>query len=123
MPRAVKGDVRRQTKKKIFKAVKGARGRKKTNWRLAKNLWMRSGKYAYRDRRNRKREFRRLWIARINAAVRAYEMSYSQFMYGLSLANIDLNRKVLSNMAIEDEAGFKTIVEKSKEALKKAVKN
>lgn len=117
MARAVNGAVRRHAKNKIFKAVKGARGRKKSNYVLAKNLFMRSGNYAYRDRRNRKREFRRLWIARINAAVRDYDLSYSKFMHGLSLAGINLNRKVLSNMAIEDEAGFKAIVEKAKEAL------
>jgi large subunit ribosomal protein L20 len=122
MARAVKGDVRRQTKKKIFKAVKGARGRKKSNYRLAKNLFMRSGNYAYRDRRNRKREFRRLWIARINAAVRPYDLSYSKFIHGLGLANIKLNRKVLSNMAIEDEQGFKAIVDTVKEALSNAAK-
>ena len=122
MARAVKGDVRRQTKKKIFKAVKGARGRKKSNYRLAKNLFMRSGNYAYRDRRNRKREFRRLWIARINAAVRPYDLSYSKFIYRLGLANIKLNRKVLSNMAIEDEQGFKAIVDTVKQALGNAVK-
>jgi large subunit ribosomal protein L20 len=119
MARAVKGDVRRQTKKKIFKAVKGSRGRKKSNYRLAKNLFMRSGNNAYRDRRNRKREFRRLWIARINAAVRPYDLSYSKFIHGLDLANIKLNRKVLSNMAIEDETGFKAIVDTVKEALNK----
>ena len=122
MARAVKGDVRRQTKKKLFKAVKGARGRKKSNYRLAKNLFMRSGNYAYRDRKNRKRDFRRLWISRINAAVRNYDLSYSKFIYGLGLANINLNRKVLSNMAIEDEAGFKTIVDKAKEAIEAAAK-
>ncbi|MFW5799951.1 MAG: 50S ribosomal protein L20, partial [Spirochaetota bacterium] len=103
-------------------AVKGARGRKKSNYRLAKNLFMRSGNYAYRDRKNRKRDFRRLWISRINAAVRNYDLSYSKFIYGLGLANINLNRKVLSNMAIEDEAGFKAIVDKAKEAIEAAAK-
>lgn len=122
MARAKKGDVRRQTKKKLFKAVKGTRGRKSSSYRLAKNIFMRSGNYAYRDRRNRKREFRRLWITRINAAVRNYDMSYSQFIYGLSLANVNLNRKVLSNMAIEDEYGFKTIVELAKKALESSNK-
>ena len=118
MARAVKGDVRRQTKKKLFKAVKGYRGRKKASYRLAKNIFMRSGNYAYRDRRNRKRGFRRLWITSINAAVRNYDMSYSQFIHGLDLANINLNRKILSNMAIEDEASFKNVVDSVKEALK-----
>ncbi len=120
MARAIKGDARRQAKKKIFKAVKGARGRKKSNYRLAKNLWMRSGNYAYRDRRNIKRDFRRLWIARINAAVRPYDLSYSKFIHGLDLAQIRINRKVLSNMAIEDEQGFKAIVEEAKKALDNA---
>jgi large subunit ribosomal protein L20 len=122
MARATKGDVRRQTKKKIFKAVKGSRGRKKSSYRLAKNIFMRSGNYAYRDRRNRKREFRRLWITRINAAVRNYDLSYSQFIHGLDLANITINRKVLSNMAIEDEASFKNIVDTVKNAIASASK-
>lgn len=120
MARAVKGSARTKAKRKLFKAVKGARGRKKSNYRLAKNIFMRSGNNAYRDRRKRKRDFRRLWIARINAAVRPYDLSYSKFIHGLNLANIKLNRKVLSNMAIEDEAGFKTIVDSVKEALSKA---
>lgn len=117
MARAVNGSVRNKAKKRIYKAVKGARGRKKHNYRLAKNLFMRSGNYAYRDRRNRKRDFRRLWIARINAAVRNYELSYSKFIHGLNLAKIKINRKILSNMAIDDKSGFKSIVDKAKNAL------
>ena len=117
MPRARKGAARRQAKRKWFKAVKGYRGARRTQWRRVKEAVIRAGWMAYRDRKNRKRDFRRLWIIRINAASRMRGLRYSQLIAGLKAANIDLNRKMLSEIAISDPAGFDAIVAQAKAAL------
>jgi large subunit ribosomal protein L20 len=117
MPRVKRGVTAHARHKKILALAKGYRGRRKNVFRIAKQAVMKAGQYAYRDRRSRKRVFRRLWIARINAASRELGVSYSKFMAGLKKAQIDIDRKVLSDMAIHDPAGFKSIVEKVKAQL------
>ncbi len=117
MPRAVDGTRRKDRRKKVLKLAKGFWGRRKNCLRTAKDAVAKAGKYAYRDRKVRKREFRRLWITRISAAVRAEGISYSRFINGLKKADIELNRKVLSNLAIEDPKAFSNIVAESKKAL------
>jgi len=117
MPRVKRGVTARARHKKILALAKGYRGRRKNVYRIAKQAVMRAGQYAYRDRRNKKRTFRALWIIRINAAVRQHNLSYSVFMNGLKKANIQIDRKVLSDIAIVDPAGFKTIVDKVKQVL------
>lgn len=117
MPRAVDGTRRKDRRKKILKQAKGYWGRRKSNFRAAKDATAKAGNYAYRDRRRKKRDFRRLWISRISAACRANDMNYSRFMNGLSKAGVELNRKALSNMAIEDPAAFKALVDTSRKAL------
>ena len=112
MPRAVNGTVSRRRRKKILKMAKGYRSVRSTAFRKAREAVEHGLSYAYRDRKNRKREFRRLWIARINAAVRAEGMSYSQFIYGLKKADIQLDRKVLSDLAINNQDTFKSLTEK-----------
>ena len=104
--RTVKGAARNQAKKRLFKKVKGFVGGRSRLLRTAKETLIRAGVYAFRDRRNRKREFRKLWIIRINAAVRERGLSYSMFINGLTKADIELDRKILSDMAINDVAGF-----------------
>ena len=98
----------------ILKQAKGYRGSKSKLYRVAMEAVMKSGNYAYIGRRLKKRDFRKLWIARINAACHANDISYSRFMYGLKLAGVELNRKVLSEMAINDAEGFKSLVELAK---------
>lgn len=117
MPRAVDGTKRKDRRKKILDQTKGYRGRRSTNFRTAKDAMHKAGQYAYRDRKRRKRDFRRLWITRISAAVQAEGLNYSQFMHGLKLSNIEINRKALSNMAIEDKAAFSQLVAQVKIAL------
>jgi large subunit ribosomal protein L20 len=117
MPRVKRGVTARARHKKVLALAKGFRGRRKNVFRIAKQAVMKAGQYAYRDRRTKKRVFRRLWIARINAASRAAGMTYSRFMAGLKKANIELDRKVLADMAVHDAAGFTSIVEKAKAAL------
>lgn len=117
MPRAVDGTRRTRRRKKILKQAKGFYGRRSTNLRTAKDAVRKAGQYAYRDRKVRKRDFRRLWITRISAACRAEDISYSRFINGLNKANIEINRKVLSNMAIEDPKAFSQLVSKAKESL------
>ena len=117
MPRVKRGVTARARHKKILKLAKGYRGRRKNVFRIAKQAVMKAGQYAYRDRRTRKRVFRQLWIARINAASRELGVTYSKFMAGLKKAQIDIDRKVLSDMAIHDPAGFKSIVDKVKAQL------
>ena len=117
MPRSKNGTRRRERRRKIMKLAKGYWGGRSRLFKTAKEAVMKGLASSYRDRRRRKGEFRRLWIARISAAVRAEGVTYSQFMRGLSAANIELNRKALSNMAIEDPVAFKAIVTRSKEAL------
>lgn len=115
--RTTKGAARRQSKKRLFKRAKGYVGGRGTLTRSVKETLLRSGAYAYRDRRVRKREFRKLWIIRINAAVRQRGLRYSEFINGLNKANIELDRKTLSEMAINDPAGFDAVVEQVKTAL------
>ncbi|MCS7262259.1 MAG: 50S ribosomal protein L20 [Aquificaceae bacterium] len=113
----VKGPSSRKFKKKVLKLAKGFRGQRKNVYRRAKEYVFRALQYSYRDRRQRKRLFRRLWIARINAAVRPHGLSYSKFINGLNRAGINLNRKVLADMAVRDPEGFAQIVKRVKEAL------
>ena len=117
MPRAVNGTVSRRRRKKILKMAKGYRSVRSTAFRKAREAVEHGLSYAYRDRKNRKREFRRLWIARINAAVRAEGMNYSQFMYGLKKADIQLDRKVLSDLAINNQDTFKSLTEPARAQL------
>ena len=117
MPRAVNGTVSRRRRKKILKMAKGYRSVRSTAFRKAREAVEHGLSYAYRDRKNRKREFRRLWIARINAAVRVEGMSYSQFMYGLKKADIQLDRKVLSDLAINNQETFKSLTEAARDQL------
>jgi large subunit ribosomal protein L20 len=100
--------------KKILVQAKGYRGRRSSVYRIAKEAVMKAGQYQYRDRRTRKREFRSLWIARINAAVRELGLSYSAFMNGLKKASIDIDRKVLADLAVHDRAAFAKIAEQAK---------
>ena len=117
MPRVKRGVTAHARHKKILALAKGFRGRRKNVFRIAKQAVMKAGQYAYRDRRTRKRVFRQLWIARINAASRGLGVTYSKFMAGLKKANIDIDRKVLSDLAIHDPAGFASIVDKVKAQL------
>jgi large subunit ribosomal protein L20 len=105
--------------KKVINKAKGYYGRRKNCFRTAVQAVEKAGQYAYRDRRNKKRNFRALWIQRINAAVRLHGLTYSTFMNGLKLSGLDLDRKVLSDIAIHDESGFKTICETAQKALDK----
>ncbi|MDQ6965001.1 MAG: 50S ribosomal protein L20 [Mariprofundales bacterium] len=99
--------------KKVLKAAKGYRGRRSTCFRTATQAVDKARQYAYRDRRVKKREFRRLWIARINAAARLHGLSYSRFMFGLATAGVELDRKVLADIAVRDAAGFAKLVERA----------
>jgi large subunit ribosomal protein L20 len=105
----------RKKRRATLKQAKGYYGRKKSSYRLAKEQVQRSGAYAYRDRRNRKRDFRRLWIIRINAAARREGMSYSQLMHGLSEAGVEVNRKMLADLAVNDRDAFRRFVELARE--------
>jgi large subunit ribosomal protein L20 len=116
MPRVKRGVTARARHKKIIVAAKGFRGRRNNVYRIAKQAVMRAGQYAYRDRRNKKRVFRALWIARINAAARQHDMTYSVFMNGLKKASIELDRKVLADMAVFDKPAFAAIVSAAKAA-------
>ena len=122
MPRVKGGTVSRARRKRVLKLAKGYFGSKHLLYRTAHEQVMRSLRYAYRDRKQTKRQMRRLWIARINAAARMNEISYSQLMHGLKLANITINRKMLSEMAIHDAKGFADVVKKAKKALEKEAK-
>jgi large subunit ribosomal protein L20 len=117
MPRVKRGVTARARHKKVFKQTKGFRGRRKNVFRVAKQALMKAGQYAYRDRRQKKRQFRSLWIARINAAVREVGMSYSTFMSGLKRANIEIDRKVLADLAVNDKAAFAQIASQVKASL------
>lgn len=119
----VKGGPRARARhKKIIKAAKGYYGRRKNCFRTAVQAVEKAGQYAYRDRRAKKRNFRGLWIQRINAAARQNGLTYGTFMHGLKLAGIELDRKVLSDIAIHDEPGFAAIVKQAQDALGKAEK-
>ena len=117
MPRVKRGVTAHARHKKILALAKGFRGRRKNVFRIAKEAVMKAGQYAYRDRRTRKRVFRQLWIARINAASRELGVSYSKFMAGLKKAQIDIDRKVLADLAVNDVAAFNSIVEQVKAKL------
>jgi len=110
MPRANSSVPRHRRHRKLIKQAKGYFGTRKSNFRTAKDAVQKGLQYAYRDRRNKKRTFRSLWIARINAAVRQHGMSYSKFINELKLANIELNRKTLAHMAVHDSDGFATLI-------------
>ena len=117
MPRVKRGVTARARHKKVLVLAKGFRGRRGNVYRVAKQAVMKAGQYAYRDRRAKKRVFRRLWIARINAAARSHGVTYSQFIAGLNKAQINLDRKVLADIAYHDEAAFAGIVATVKKAL------
>ncbi len=117
MPRVKRGVTARARHKKVINAAKGYRGRRGNVFRIAKQAVMRAGQYAYRDRRNKKRTFRALWITRINAAVREHNLTYSVFIAGLKKASIELDRKVLADLAVRDKAGFAAIVQQARAAL------
>ena len=117
MPRVRKGAARHQAKKRLFKSVKGFRGPRSKNLRLAKEAIVRSLVYATTGRRLKKRDFRRLWITRIQAACTMREIRYSQFIYGLKLAQVSINRKMLSEMAIHDTQGFDKVVQIARHAV------
>ena len=119
MSRVKRSVVSRERRKKILKLAKGYRGRSKNCFRLAKQRVEKALQYAYRDRRAKKRDFRKLWIARINAAVRLHGLVYSQFIRGLNLAGIELDRKVLSDMAINNPKQFEAVVDAVKNAISK----
>ena len=117
MPRVKRGVTARAAHKKVLKKAKGFRGRRNNVFRVANEAVMRAGQYAYRDRRNKKRTFRALWITRINAAAREHGLSYSVFMSGLKKAAIEVDRKVLADIAVLDKPAFTKFVEKAKASL------
>ncbi len=112
--RATSGVARRRRQKRLLHDVKGYWGYKSKLYRFAMNAWARAMQYAFRDRKAKKRDFRALWIARINAACRMHDVKYSEFIHGLKIANIDLNRKMLSEIAIQDADGFKVLIDTAK---------
>ena len=117
MPRVKRGVTARARHKKVLALAKGFRGRRKNVLRIAKEAVMRAGQYAYRDRRQRKRQFRALWITRINAQSRANGLSYSRLIDGLRKADIALDRRVLADLAVHDKSAFAAVVEQAKAAL------
>ena len=117
MPRVKRGVTARARHKKVLALAKGYRGRRKNVFRIAKQAVMKAGQYAYRDRRTRKRVFRQLWIARINAASRSHGITYSKFMAGMKKASIEIDRKMLAELAVRDPAAFSSIVDKVKAQL------
>lgn len=117
MPRVKRGVTARARHKKVLALAKGYRGRRKNVYRIAKQAVMKAGQYAYRDRRQRKRQFRQLWIVRINAAARQNGLSYSKFMNGLKKAAIVIDRKVLADLAVFDQAAFSQLAAQAKAAL------
>ncbi|MCF6092996.1 50S ribosomal protein L20 [Microaerobacter geothermalis] len=117
MPRVKGGPATRRRRKKILKLAKGYFGSKHRLFKTAKAQVMKSLLYAYRDRRQRKRDFRKLWIARINAAARVNGISYSKLMHGLKVAGVDVNRKMLSDLAVNDKQGFSELVSVAKKAI------
>ncbi|PAT37523.1 50S ribosomal protein L20 [Vandammella animalimorsus] len=117
MPRVKRGVTAHARHKKILKLAKGFRGRRGNVFRVAKQAVMKAGQYAYRDRRNKKRVFRQLWIARINAASRELGLTYSQFTNGLKKAQIEIDRKMLADLAVHDKTAFGSLVEQAKAKL------
>ena len=120
MPRAVSNVPRLKRKKQVLKHAKGAFGARSKLWKAAKENVERGWKYAYRDRKNKKRDFRRLWIVRINAAARQHDMSYSVFINGLGLAGIEIDRKILADLAMRDPQAFGALADKARAALNAA---
>lgn len=120
MPRARSGVPRLKRKKQIMKAARGAFGGRSKLWKAAKENVERGWKYAYRDRKNKKRDFRRLWITRINAGAHENDLSYSKFMNGLRKAGIEIDRKILADLAVHDPAAFTALAEKARSALNAA---
>ena len=120
MPRAVSNVPRLKRKKQIMKAARGGFGARSKLWKAAKENVERGWKYAYRDRKNKKRDFRRLWITRINAAAHQNDMNYNTFMNGLKQAGIEVNRKILADLAVHDPAAFTALVDKARSALNAA---
>ena len=114
MPRSVNAVASRARRKKILKLTKGYFGRRKNVWTVAKNTWEKGQQYAYRDRRTKKRNFRNLWIVRINAGVREFGLSYSKFMGLIHKNNIEINRKTLADLAMNNPEAFKAVVMKVK---------
>ena len=117
MPRAVSNVPRLKRKKQILQAAKGAYGGRSKLWKAAKETVERGWRYAYRDRKNKKRDFRRLWIVRINAAARQHDMSYSVFINGLHAAGIEIDRKVLADLAVREPQAFAAIAEQVRKAV------
>ena len=120
MPRAVSNVPRLKRKKQILKHAKGAFGARSKLWKAAKETVERGWVYAYRDRKNKKRDFRKLWIVRINAAARLHDLSYSIFINGLGLAGIEVDRKILADIAVRDPEAFGALAEKARAALNAA---
>lgn len=118
MARVKGGTVTRRRRKRVLKLAKGYYGAKHSLFKTAKQQVIKSGQYAYRDRKQRKRDFRKLWISRINAAARLNDISYSKLMHGLRLAGIEVNRKMLADLAVNDAEAFNKITEQAKAALK-----
>ncbi|HXF00996.1 MAG TPA: 50S ribosomal protein L20 [Solirubrobacterales bacterium] len=116
MSRTTNAVARRRRRKKVLSQAKGYWGRKHSSYRLANEQVMRSGRYAYRDRRARKRDFRRLWIVRINAAARREGLSYSELIHGLGQAGVEVNRKMLADIAVRDPEAFRRFAERAREA-------
>jgi len=117
MPRVRRGVTAKARHNKVISRAKGYRGARKNVFRVANQAVMKAEQYAYRDRRQRKRQFRALWIVRINAAARVHDLSYSRFIDGLGRANISLDRKVLADMAVNDQVAFAVLAERAKAAL------
>lgn len=117
MPRVKGGTVTRRRRKRVLKLAKGYYGSKHKLFKVAQQQVFKSLQFAYRDRRQRKRDFRKLWIARINAAARLNGLSYSRLMHGLKVAGVDVNRKMLADLAINDEKAFTALTEKAKQAI------
>jgi large subunit ribosomal protein L20 len=120
MPRATRAAARKKRKKKVFKAAKGYFGGRKNLYRTAKDAVEKGWEHAYRDRKKKKRNFRRLWITRINAAARENDLSYSRFINGLKLSGVELDRKALADLAVRDPVAFTNLAERAKEGLANA---
>ncbi|MEY2546778.1 MAG: large subunit ribosomal protein [Verrucomicrobiota bacterium] len=123
MPRATNAPASRERRKRVVKSAKGFRGRRSKLFRYAKDATMKAKYWSYRDRKTRKRNFRYLWIQRLNAAARAHGMTYSRFTEGLKAAGIELDRKILADLAVTDETAFKSIVDQAKSALEEKSKS
>ncbi len=119
MPRATNAPASRERRRRVIEKAKGFRGRRSKLFRYAKDAVMKAQYWAYRDRKTKKRNFRSLWVQRLNAAAREQGLTYSRFMEGIKAANIDLDRKILSDIAITDDSAFKDIIEQVKAALDK----